>query len=106
MAWEKRNGRSYYYRHKRIGDKVVKDYVGIGIHAELAAQQDLQKRMAKQEERAEIARIQRSLAPLMELMQELDQGVKMLCDASLLAADFHNHKGTWRKRRAKKKEND
>lgn len=40
MALEQRNGRSYYYRYERDGEKVRKVYVGAGPIAELASEAD------------------------------------------------------------------
>ena len=44
LALEKRNGRLYYYRHVRDGDRVRKVYVGSGELARIAYEQDLVKR--------------------------------------------------------------
>ena len=30
MAWEERNGKSYYYQKRREGDRVVSEYIGTG----------------------------------------------------------------------------
>ncbi len=40
MAWEKRNGRSYYYRIEREGKRVRSVYIGSGETARLIAQFD------------------------------------------------------------------
>ena len=38
MGWETRGNGKYYYRKRRIGDKVVSEYVGTGPGAELIAE--------------------------------------------------------------------
>ena len=97
MGWDK--GR-YYSRSKKVDGRVVREYVGMGRVAELAAQMDALERedrrlvaLALREEEAELA--------------ALDADIKALCEtadlvarAALLAAGFHQHKrGEWRKRR-------
>ena len=37
MAWEIRTGRRVYYRSRRVGRRVVRDYFGGGPEAHLAA---------------------------------------------------------------------
>jgi hypothetical protein len=99
MGWER--GR-YYTRSKKVGGRVMREYVGAGPLAELAAQLD------------ELAREQRRLDAL-ALRQEkdelaaLDAELKAFCEAAdelaraaLLAAGFRRHnRGEWRKRRGK-----
>jgi len=40
MAWETRGGHSYYYRKKRMGNKVLSEYVGKGLVAQEIASKD------------------------------------------------------------------
>ena len=41
MAWERRrNGHMFYYRAERVGDRIVKQYVGGGEKGRLAAAAD------------------------------------------------------------------
>ena len=51
MAWEKRGNNSYYYQKRRIGDRVVSDYIGAGPVAEMIALTDADERQRKEYER-------------------------------------------------------
>lgn len=104
MAWEDRNGNRYYYRKRRIGDRVVSEYMG-GDIASLFAMIDENERERRDLDR-EIDRAER------EEQQDLDHQVdevislaRVLADATLLAAGYHRHKGQWRKRRERDTDN-
>lgn len=104
MAWETRRGKQYYYRTRRSKDgRVRKEYVGTGLAAMAAAKADEEAREAKRQEREQIRRIETQVRPLKELMNELDEGVRLLMAGTLLAAGYHNHRGNWRKRRDRNK---
>jgi hypothetical protein len=99
MGWDK--GR-YYTRSKKVNGRVVRQYVGTGRAAELAAQVDALVRQQRHDERlaflAEKADIDDLDADLAILAERTD----LLTRAALLAAGFRQHKrGEWRKRRAK-----
>lgn len=105
MAWEERNGNRYYYRKRRIGDRVVSEYMGGGDLADAFAYLDGIDRNRQTLER-EIDRAER------EAQQEIDHQVdelislaRTLADATLLAAGYHRHKGQWRKRRERHTDN-
>jgi hypothetical protein len=101
VAWEERgNGRRYYYRSRRVGDRVVKEYFGTGISGEMAAAADEAKRqrnfMIAATRRAERQRIE----DLDHTLAELDIIAETLTKATLAAAGFHqHHRGEWRRRR-------
>lgn len=101
MGWEKRKGSSskYYTRSRRIGGRVVREYLGRGPLAEIAATLDAFDRLER-ENASEQVRQQREAA------EAIDQSVKdlaKLCDllveVELLKSGYHKHKGEWRKRR-------
>jgi hypothetical protein len=103
MGWE-RQGR-YYYRVRKVGGRVVRQYVGTGRVAELAAQLDAierEKRAAERAaERAKRAELQALDAPL----NELNDLAELVAHAALLAAGFRqHHRGEWRKRRGRREE--
>ena len=99
MGWDK--GR-YYTRSRKVKGRVVREYVGAGRVAELAAELDAIRR----EERSLDAQ---ALRQEKDELDALDAELKTLCEradqlarAALLAAGFHQHKrGEWRKRRGR-----
>lgn len=101
MAFEERGGRLYYYRSRRASDgRVVKEYVGVGLAAELAADADeaarRRERLRREAEKAERERLDALEKPT----EDLCEAVEVLASAALLAAGYHRHKrGEWRKRR-------
>jgi hypothetical protein len=101
MAWEARSrGRGRYYtRSRKVAGRVVREYVGTGPVAELAAAADAlrraDRRAAMDARRAEEASWREALAPLLELSRAVDVVVR----AVLLAGGFHRHARTWRKKR-------
>jgi len=101
MGWETRNERGRYYtRSRKVNGRIIREYVGTGLVAELAAQQDAEACAEKLAERErlqhEVARWAAATAPLTELSRLLDG----LTAAALMAAGYHqHHRGAWRKRR-------
>ena len=112
MAYESRNGRSYYYKKERQEKKVVSVYCGkdgssiaelweditaLGVHRR---QQEAAERAA---DRASFAELARTPPALLELLAE----AKRQTAAALEAAGYHQHKrGEWRKRRDNAKSPD
>jgi predicted dinucleotide-utilizing enzyme len=100
MAWERRErGERYYTRSRKIGGRVVREYVGGGVLAELAARTDAEEQECREAEaaegRAEVRRLEELVAPVVELCEAAD----VLARAHLIAAGCHKHKGEWRRRR-------
>ena len=101
MSWETRRGSGRYYtRSRKVNDRIIREYVGTGLVAELAAQQDAEERAQRLAERErlqhEAARWASAAAPLRQLSQLLDG----LTAATLISAGYHqHHRGAWRKRR-------
>jgi hypothetical protein len=100
MGWETRPGRTpYYTRSKKRGGKVIHEYVGGGSVGELAAAADALQRAQRQAEwearRADKARWQTALSPLMDLCS----GTGLLIKATLFGAGFYLHaRSSWRKK--------
>ena len=101
MAWETRNGRPYYFRKRRIARHVVSEYGGGGAIGELAAEQDGRDRVARQERReARRAALAEERAAAGRVDAVCEQIVRAVA-AALAAAGFHEHRGTWRRRRGR-----
>jgi hypothetical protein len=100
MGWEKRGNQTYYYTAERVGGRVVKQFVGSGRVAELAAQLDALAR-AEREEAAEAAKRERDrLDALDAVLVPLHELADAATVAAFLAAGCHRPKrGKWRKRR-------
>ena len=101
MGWETRGrGTRYYTRSRREGRRVVREYVGTGLLAELAAELD-------QEERAERRQQTAALNAERDRLATLGAPTAALCDladglaagALLLAGYRRHHRGEWRRQR-------
>ena len=98
MAIETRNGRSYYYRKRRIGRRVISEYVSGEPLAGLVAVEDEQERDYRRDRRA---KFQAERERQRELDAQIDRAcatVRAALAAALEVAGFHKHKGQWRKR--------
>src|SRR5262245_3173357 len=97
MGWDR--GR-YYTRSKKVNGRVVREYVGTGRVAELAAQMDALKREQRRLDALALREEKAQLTALDADMKALTQTTDLLARAALLAAGFHQHKrGEWRRRR-------
>lgn len=102
MSWDKRkNGKTYFYRKRRVNGRVVSHYVGRDPLAQLfalgdddAARAVAQRRFESHLDLAELAEIERTL-------DELEAHLTWLTQAVLLASGYHTHKGQWRYKRVK-----
>jgi hypothetical protein len=96
MGWE----RGYYYRVSKVNGRVVRQYVGRGPVAELAARLDAQERGRRRRKALAQRREKSDLDALDADLKALTETADLLACAALLAAGFHQHKrGEWRKRR-------
>ena len=101
MAWEQRErGGLYYTRSRKVDGRVVREYIGTGPLAELAAEADARERRRREEE-AEAWREERERMEALEApIEELCEAAELLSEAALYAAGYHRHnRGEWRKRR-------
>jgi hypothetical protein len=100
MAWENRGARQYWYRSIRSHDGGVrKEYLGRGPAAVAAAKRQAEAQVKRQADADAAAAMAAESEPLDRLAVDLDAGVEALVEASLRVEGFHDHKGTWRKRR-------
>lgn len=97
MGFEDRNGKSYYYRKQRLGNRVLSEYIGTGFLAEIeAARQEadnidlLRNREIERDERSRYDSNDEKLI-------EISDFNRNLVTALFLINGFRMHKGEWRK---------
>jgi hypothetical protein len=100
MGIVERNGRSYYYRSKRVGGRVVSEYVGSGPLVPLAAQLDLATRhratMSRIDERTRIEEAEKADREQEAAFDRAEDVFRSL----MVAAGFNQHaRGDWRRSR-------
>jgi hypothetical protein len=102
MGWEQRGGGLYYYRSRRVNGRVVKEYVGASLVAELQAIVDEANRGS---ERTRMEAVKAEHERLEELDAELDAAcgvIGLIARAALVAAGYRQHKrGEWRLKRGR-----
>jgi hypothetical protein len=103
MPWQEIGSRRYYYRSLRRHGRPIRQYVGTGQVAELAATEDARRRVEREIEArdrlAEQARLLEGQEPLLRLFQPME----VVARAALTAAGFHRHqRGEWRHRHGRK----
>lgn len=86
--------------------RVIREYVGTGPIAELAADMDTLDRERREEEAAIWWEEKERLEALDRPVEELCEATDLLVRAALIAAGYHQHKrGEWRKKREPETEN-
>jgi len=101
MGWERRGTTWHFYTARRVGGRVVKEYIPDAA-ASLAARLADEKRAERDAERAADARARADLDALADAVAPLDELADTAYRAAMLAAGYHNHKGQWRKRRGER----
>jgi hypothetical protein len=100
VTLERRDGRLYYYRSVRDGEKVRKVYVGAGEVARICSETDILRRTSRraqrERERVELER----LMGLVALVVELSDVAKVLAIAHLVDGGYRKRKGEWRRARS------
>lgn len=93
MAWERRpRGGWYYTRSRRVGGRVVREYVGTGLLAGLEAEMDAEDRAAKMQQREELRAEQQRWADVEEPVTTLCEMTELMARAALVLAGYHQHK--------------
>jgi hypothetical protein len=98
MAWEKRGNQRYYYHKRRVNGRVVSEYISNGVIADLAEERKANQAAKREQERKERARVD----TLEEQLNQLEETTAAIVRAALLAANYHDHKGQWRRVRCQK----
>jgi hypothetical protein len=100
VTLERRDGRLYYYRSVRDGEKVRKVYVGAGDLARICSETDILRRSSRraqrEREKAELERLKDLVAPL----EEVSEATKVLVTAHLVDGGYRKRKGEWRRARS------
>jgi hypothetical protein len=100
VTLERRDGRLYYYRSVRDGERIRKVYVGAGEFARICSETDLLRRSSRrahrERERAELER----LKGLVALLEEVSEAAKVLLIAHLVDGGYRKRKGEWRRARS------
>lgn len=99
MGWEQRGNQRYYYRKIRRGRQVVSSYVGAGAVAQLVHLMDASDQEQARIEQTAWKKIKEENQYLDMEIGKLNQTIKTLVAATLLALGHHPHKGQWRKSR-------
>ena len=100
VAWEERKrGGRYYYRSRRQGARVLKEYVGAGLIADFSAEEDQLNRERREVEKLKEQEDLEHLNALAAPVIELSEAAQILARAHLIAAGCHRHKGEWRRAR-------
>lgn len=101
MGWETRErGGRYYTRSRKVGSRVVREYVGTGLVAELIADRDAAARRQRAEEEAAMRAERERLAPADAAFTAFDAAAEAMARTALVAHGYHrHHRGAWRKRR-------
>jgi hypothetical protein len=100
MALENRDGRPYYYRSVRDGEKVRKVYEGSGELARIAHEHLIMNRAALEHERRKSAKELERLKALAAPVERLSDAANVLVMAHLVDGGYRKRKGEWRRARS------
>jgi hypothetical protein len=99
MGWENRRGQQYYYRKRRVNGHVISEYVGRGPWVDALATAERAERLQRAVEREERRNERDQDRAEQAALDEVTTLIETLTAGYLLAAGWHTHKGTWRRRR-------
>ncbi len=103
MGWERRErGGRYYTRSRKVGGRVVREYVGTGAVAEIAARTDARERAHHQAVAASEQEEREGQEATEKAVSELCEVSEVLARVALVAAGYRqHHRGEWRRRRGR-----
>ena len=100
MAWERRTrGGLYYTRSKRVGGRVVREYLGCGEGARLVADIDAARREERAAERLQRDRERAGPLAVQDALNVLGKSLEDVLSVCLEAEGYHKHRGQWRRKR-------
>lgn len=99
MSWETRGNNRYYYRRRKVGGRVVSEYIGGGLLAEAVAGLDELERDERRRAAAEWRAIVAADGQHAEALAEVDNVVRSAVAAALIASGYHQHRRQWRRAR-------
>src|SRR4051794_8594242 len=99
MGWDRQGARRYYSRSRKVGGRVVREYVGGGERGEAAQREDLQRRRERQQQRDAKRELRQRLLDVDAALDGLAAHADALVAAALVLGGFHRHKRQWRRRR-------
>lgn len=99
MAWD---SRGYYYKSRRIGGRVVRDYFGSGAAGQLAEAFDLDEHDRIEFERFKVRAVRQQLEQEDREAARASRIVQERLSAALEASGYRrHHRGEWRRTRAR-----
>lgn len=81
MGWEKRGNGKYYYRKKRIGNRVFSTYMGKGEKAEKAYLEDMKKRILQRKLNSEASQAIMNDRRIRKKLASLENAVNKVTDS-------------------------
>src|SRR3954452_2074091 len=86
MGWDRQGQRRYYSRSRKVGGRVIREYVGGGLVGEAAPLQDQQRRLERQRRREREMQQRRQVLELDRALAAFADQVDTLTAAALYAA--------------------
>ena len=89
----------YWYRSVREGKRVRTEYIGSDERAQFAAACDSERQQELQRQRSELQALAAQEGSGDKAVDAIVAQLKAVTDNALTASGYHNHSGTWRKKR-------
>lgn len=103
MGWEQRGSSTFFYQKRRVGGRVVSNYLGRGEWVAAAAALLQHDQRERERERVwalqTIGEAEAATAAAIVALHDLDRIARAAVRAALIEDGFHERKGEWRRRR-------